>query len=97
LSPPSLIPPVILLILYLYLSFLSIIFLPFSLRPLYPSLYIPSFLPSSSYLSVVPSSTWQTWVSFTCTKGRSLYHSKVFFPSFPPTSLSVLTQCSCLP
>jgi hypothetical protein len=28
---PSLIPPVILLILYLYLSFLSIIFLPFSL------------------------------------------------------------------
>jgi hypothetical protein len=30
---PSLIPLVILLILYLYLSFLSIIFLPFSLRP----------------------------------------------------------------
>jgi hypothetical protein len=43
---PSLIPLVILLILYLYLSFLSIIFLPFSLHPLYPSLYIPSFLPS---------------------------------------------------
>jgi hypothetical protein len=41
----------------LYPSFLSIIFLPFSLRPLYPSLYIHSFLPSSSYLSVVPSST----------------------------------------
>jgi hypothetical protein len=29
--------------------------------------------------------------------GRSLYHSKMFFPSFPPTSLSVLTPCSCLP
>jgi hypothetical protein len=54
---PSLIPPVILFILYLYLSFLSIIFLPFSLRPLYPSLYIPSFLPSFSCLSAVPSST----------------------------------------
>jgi hypothetical protein len=26
-------------------------------RPLYPSPYIPSFLPSSSYLSAVPSST----------------------------------------
>jgi hypothetical protein len=42
---PPVISPVILLILYLYLSFLSIIFLPFSLRPLYPFLYIPSFLP----------------------------------------------------
>jgi hypothetical protein len=32
-------------------------FLPFSLHPLYPSLYIPTFLPSSSYLSAVPFST----------------------------------------
>jgi hypothetical protein len=54
---PSIFPPVTIFILYLYLSFLSIIFLPFSPRPLYPSLNIPSFLPSSSYLSVVPSST----------------------------------------
>jgi hypothetical protein len=54
---PSLIPPVILFIVYLDHSFLSIIFLPFSLRPLYPSLYIPSFLPSFSCLSAVPSST----------------------------------------
>ena len=48
-STPSLIPPRHPPFLYLYLSFFSIIFLPFSLRPLYPSLYIPSFLPTSSY------------------------------------------------
>jgi ABC-type sulfate transport system permease subunit len=38
-------------------GYLPIICLPFSLRPLYPSLYIHFFMSSSSYLSAVPSST----------------------------------------
>jgi hypothetical protein len=93
---PSIIPPVILLILYLYLSFLSIIFLPFSpILSILLLIFLPSCpLPHTCQLCLPALSKLQ----FVSLAQRMIALSlKSVFPSFLPTSLSVLSTCSCLP